>query len=73
MERLREYTAIPGKRVSVSVHDKNGWHNLFINTGRNPSGSRGMSASELLDRFEKNGVPSQEAVADNEWIGKRYV
>ncbi len=59
MRRLDE-AARAGKRVSISVLDKNGWHKLYTNTGRDKG--RGMSASEMQRRFEKYGVPGQEKV-----------
>ena len=69
LDQLRA-AADAGKRVGLSVHDKNGWHQLYTNTGRGHldaksgmtvGGGAGMSASEMLDRFEKYGVPGAAA------------
>jgi hypothetical protein len=48
-----------GLRVSLNVHDKNGWHQLFVNPA-GPGRHRpeaGMTASELYQRLERNRVP----------------
>lgn len=59
MQRLAEAAAVPGRRASIKVHDKNGWHDLYTNRGRKEG--RGMTASEMLDRFSGSGVPGQDA------------
>ena len=60
VRQLVDDAAKADKRVSLNVHDKNGWHRLFLNTGRDFPGGRGMSAGEMLDRFDKAGVPGDE-------------
>ncbi len=75
MERLRDATDA-GKRVGLSVHDKNGWQQLYVNQGRGQAidprtgmligGGSGMSASELRDRLEKYGVPGGEPLPSSD-------
>jgi hypothetical protein len=69
-QRLDE-AAAAGKRVSLKVHDKNGWHSLYTNPGRGKvdksgmtvSGGAGISASELKDRFDLVGIPGEGATS----------
>jgi hypothetical protein len=52
MSRLQEAASL-GKRVSLRVHDENGWHDLFINPdgpGRHKA-ARGMSADYLVNQI----------------------
>lgn len=76
-EELRarlEEAAAAGKRVSLKVHDKNGWHSLYNNPGRGEfsvkagmavSGGAGISAGELLNR----GIPGEARPAEERLIG----
>jgi hypothetical protein len=52
MSRLQEAAAL-GKRVSLRVHDENGWHDLFLNPdgpGRHKA-ARGMTADYLMGQI----------------------
>ena len=71
-EELRDIlrqAAEAGKRVTFSVHDKNGWHELYHNTGRGSidkktgmtqGGGAGISGDELLRRLDRSGIPGEE-------------
>jgi len=62
VRRVLEEAAAEGRRVSFNVRDKNGWHQFYQNK---PSPGRhkpkpGITASELLKKFERDGIPGEE-------------